>query len=213
MPRKPKVVEPKPPPKRISIHDELGQEWHVDAEDDLWEDVRKLTNDGSIDAILPLSTIFEKRGWGWWSCFKTQDEWLRGIGVPVPNHDTLSDVAGKSAADLTPLLQKFGGYVAFLETQVGLLAGRRNALKNAYDAAVLVHTAQIEEKASEKSKEAQVLASSETLKQTKRLYIETDMLYETARGMCEGYVKAYEAVSRVVSVRLAEMELAPRGRA
>lgn len=210
MPRRPKVVEPKPPPKRIMIHDELGQEWHVDAEDELWEDVRKLTNDGATDAILPLSTIFAKRGWGWWSCFKTQDEWLRGIGVPLPDHNTLAEVSGKSAADLTVLLQRFGGYIAFLEAQVGLLAGRRNALESAYKAAVMVHAAELEGKASEKSKEAQVLAESETLKQTKRLYIETDMLYETARGMCEGYVKAYEAVSRVVSVRLAEMELSPR---
>lgn len=209
MPRKPKIVLP----KRILIHDELGQEWHVDDQDELWEDVRKLTEDGRHDAVLPLSTIFAKRGWGWWSCFKSQDEWLRGIGIPVPDHRILEGASGAKAADLTPLLQKFGGYVAFLESQVGLLAGRRNALKSAYDAAVLVHTAEIEEKASEKAKEAQVLAGSETLRQTKRLYIESDMLYETAKGMCEGYVKAYEAVSRIISVRLAEMELAPRGRA
>lgn len=200
-------------PSHIIIKDELGGEWNVEPQDELWDVVFALTEGGKKQAILPLSQVVSTQGWGWWSCFMTQDEWLKAIEIPVPDHKLLDELAGKEAQDLTTFLERFGGYVAFLEVQVGILAGKRNALKNAYDGAVMRHTGMIDEKMSEKAKEAQVLAENETIRQTKRLYIETDMLYETAKGMCEGYVKAYEAVSRVVSVRLAEMELKPRGRA
>jgi len=209
MPRKPKVVESLIP-RKISIRDELGQRWEVDDQDELWPEVLKITDNGQIDAILPISVILSKRGWGWWSCFKTQDEWLQNIGVPIPTHKLLDNAAHCSAAQLTPLLQEYGAYVGFLEAQVGLLLGRRGALKSAYDAAVMVHSAQAETTGTGKDKEGQALLESETLRQTKRLFIETDMLYETAKGMCTGYVKAYEAVSRIISVRIAEMELSPR---
>lgn len=199
-------------PNKIDIHDEIGQLWYVYPDDELWQEVLTLTNNGQLDAVLPLATIVSKRGWGWWSCFKTQDDWLKELGIPVPDHHVLDEAAQASATQLTPLLQRYGGYVAFLETQVGLLEGRMGALEQAYKAAIAVHSADIGEKMSEKAKESQILAHNATLKQTRRLQIETEMLYKTAKGMCEGYQRAYEAVSRIVSVRLGEMELQPRGR-
>ena len=196
-----------PLPDKITIHDEIGQRWEVDGQDDLWEEVLELTKNGTQDATLPLSLILSKRGWGWWSCFKTQDDWMAGLGIPPPDHTALDDV---DENNLGQMLLKFGGYIAFLETQVGLLAGRRNALGEAYKAAIAVHTAGIEDKLSEKAKEAQVLSESETLRQTKRLFIETDMLYESARGLCNSYTKCWETVSRLVTIQTSERELQPR---
>lgn len=200
-PKKPPVL-----PKRIAILDELGQQWTVDDQDDLWQDVLKITQNGTEQATLPLSVILSKRGWGWWSCFKTQDEWVRGIGIPIPDHNILSDI---SDSQLGPMLQRFGGYVAFLEAQLGLLAGRRTALKEAYAAAVAVQTANLEG-GTEKAKEAQVLSESETLRQTKRLFIETDMLYESANGLCKAYTSAWSTISRIVTIRVSEQETMPR---
>jgi len=50
-------AKPAPPPTKIQIHDELGQIWDVDSQDDLWEEVRTLTKDGAQDAVLPISII------------------------------------------------------------------------------------------------------------------------------------------------------------
>jgi hypothetical protein len=185
------------------VTDELGQRWQVDSQDELWQDVLVLTKNGKEDAVLPLSLIISKRGWGWWSCFKTQDEWLGSIGIPIPDHQVLNDTS-----NLYELLQRFGGYIAFLETQIGLLAGRRNALKSAYEAAVAVRTSELT--GSEKSKEAQVLSESETIRQTKRIYIETDMLYETAKGLCASYQRAWETCSRLATIQSMESNISPR---
>lgn len=197
-------------PAKIIVRDEIGQRWEVDKNDELWPDVLKLTDNGAHDAILPLSVIVAKRGWGWWSCFKTQDDWYKSVGVPVPDHHIMDKATGASPAQLASMLQEFGGYLAFLEAQIGAIAGRHSALEQAYKAAVLVQTAGIEEKASEKAKEAQVLAESETLRQTKRLLIETSMLYETAKGMCEAYQRGWETVSRIITVQTSEMQMQPR---
>ena len=211
---KPKIPDkelPKPAilPSEIQIHDEIGQRWVVDKNDELWPEVLTLTDNGKRDAILPLSLIVSKRGWGWWSCFKTQDEWYKTIGVPVPDSHVLDKAANASPAQLASMLQEFGSYLAFLEAQLGAIAGRRSALDAVYKAAVMVQTANIGGKTSEKAKEAQVLSENETLRQTKRLAIETDMLYETANGMCEAYQRAYDAVSRIVTVQTAEMQTQP----
>jgi len=196
-------AKPAPPPTKIQIHDELGQIWDVDSQDDLWEEVRTLTKDGAQDAVLPISVIINKRGWGWWSCFKTQDDWIRQVGIPVPGHDLLNDTS-----NLYELLQRFGGYVSFLEAQIGLISGRRNALKNAYEAGMAVRTASLD--GSEKSKEAQVLADSETMRQARRMYIEADMIHETAKGMCASYQRAWETASRLITLQGIESSTMPR---
>lgn len=200
MAKKKQATEEEIIPKKITIHDELGQSWVVDKEDSLWAEVLTLTNNGKHDAVLPMSVIYSHRGWGWWSVFKTQDKWMQNIGIPYPDHNVLSDVS-----NLPALLQKFGGYVAFLEAQIGAIAGRTEALRAAYNAAVAVATASLDG-GTEKSKEAKVLESSETLRQTKRLYIESEMLYETAKGLCASYQRAWETASRLMTARLAELE-------
>ena len=200
-------MKPKPKITSIKIFDELGQEWSLDNQDELWSEVMTLTEDGTKDAILPLSVILNKRGWGWWSCFKSQDDWMRGCGIPIADHSVLAEV--NQPGQLGPLLQRFGGYVAFLEAQIGLLAGRRSALKQSYETAMAIHTAEYTS-GSQKAKEAEVLSENETLKQAKRLFIETDMLYETAKGMCAAYTVCHQTVSRLVTIQTSEMELLPR---
>src|SRR3990172_4331668 len=195
-----------PLPKKVIIRDEFGGRWEVDEKDDFWEAALTFTNNGKAKATVPLAVITANLGWGWWTVFKNQEDWYKAIGIPKPEHNLLDGLATAGAAQLSERLQEFGGYVAYLEAQLWALAGKRDALKSAYDAAVAIHTASIEEKASEKAKEAQVLSESETLRQTKRLYIEIDALYSTAKGMCEAYKKAWETVSRIVTIKLGEME-------
>src|SRR6185295_3739393 len=100
-----------PIPEVITIHDELGQAWRVDKQDDLWPDVLKATKNGTQDATLPISTIVSKRGWGWWSCFKKQDDWIRELGVPIPDHNILDQASDASLVQLGQELQRFGAYI------------------------------------------------------------------------------------------------------
>lgn len=145
----------------------------------------------------------EDENWGWWSCFKSQEDWLKSCGIPIPDHNVLNDTS-----NLFELLQKFGGYLAFLEAEVGSLAGQRNALKGVYESAVQVRT--VEFSGSEKSKEAKVLVAHEMIRRTRRMWVEADMLYETAKGMLASYVRAWETVSRLVTVQSIESNTQPR---
>lgn len=189
----------------IIVRDEYGQPWKLTPEDEeLWPKAQE----GAT--YFPMSELVKHRGWGWWSAFKTQQEWLAQSGIPVPGHNLIPT----DPAQLRPALQEFGSYVSWLEAQIGLIEGRKNALKQAYDVAVLVDSAGVKDntKASEKSKEAQILAKSETLRATKRLQIENETLLYTARGLCAAYQRAWETVSRLITLQVSETELSRLGR-
>jgi len=197
-------------PEKITVMSEFGQKYELDAANALWPEALR-QHVAEVDPIVfPLARLSGALEWGWWSCFKSQEEWLAGCGVPVPDHDVLGVAARGTTADLADKLQEFAGYVAWLEAQLGVMEGRRGALAEGYKAAVLVASADAEGKGTEKSKEAQALARSETLRQTKRLLIEQETVLATAKGLLDSYQAAYDATSRILTARQIEAETTTR---
>lgn len=195
----------------VRVQDQYGETYDIDQRSTLWADALARYEAGEQPIQYPISMITNALEWGWWSCFQQQREWLEGCGVPVPDHKLLFGLADADDQRLRELLMTFGGYVSWLEAQLGIMEGRRHALKQGYEAAVLVAGAGTE-KGTEKSKEASAISASETLRQTKRLQIEQETLLATAKGLLEAYQRGWETVSRTITVRMAERELAATGR-
>lgn len=194
--------------KELRVYDSDDNPYDIDERNVLWERAleRKAAGDDPIQ--FTKAELSAAREWGWWSCFKMQEDWLKNSAIPMPDHKLLFGLADANDQTLREMLMKFGGYISWLEAQIGMMEGRRSALKQGYDTAIMVATSRRRGiKATEKSKEADALSESETLRQTKRMQIEQDTLIATAKGMLEGYQRAWETVSRVVTIRMTEHEL------
>lgn len=192
----------------IRIWDQFGQFYDIDNKNKLWDEALKRSKAGEKRIDFPMAQITDAMEWGWWSCFNTQQKWLESCGVPFPNHKTLFGLEDASDYQLRKMLQEFGGHVMWLEANIGVMEGRLSALKSGYAAAVLVASGKSDDKkATGKSKEAEAIAGSETLRQTKRMQIEQETVLETAKGMLEGYKKAWETVSRVITSVVAERDM------
>lgn len=198
-------------PSTLRIYDQFGEPYDIDPKNKLWAQALAENEKGAERIQFPLSQITDALEWGWWTCFKTQREWVESCGIPVPDHKLLFGLADADDSRLRTLLQTFGGYVSYLEGQLGIMEGRRHALKQGYEGAILVASASSDgAKKTEKAKEAEAIAKSETLRQMKRMQIEQETILATAKGMLDGYKAAYDTTSRVVSTRQMEAELTTR---
>lgn len=194
--------------ERIEVDDEFGQRWVVTPADSAWDRcVEEYRKNGNVaPVLLPLAVVRDHMGWGWWTVFKNQQEFINGLGIPLPSPDTLPGAGDLTDETLREMLQRFGGYVVYLEGVMGNLAGRITALRDSLSTAVLVETAQLEDVrgATEKAKEARVMADSELLRRTKRMLIEEEALSAVVRGIRDAYKQAYDTVSRQVTLRSIE---------
>lgn len=198
-------------PSQIEVVDEHSQKWTVTPQDTVWEECLReyQKGDGSMPPLIPLAKIKDHMGWGWWTVFKNQEEFLANLGIPLPSHETLPIFEDLLPQQLGDLLQKFGGYVTYLEPIIGGMTGRQIALKDGLAAAILVESAKLDDgKKTEKAKEAQIVAGSETLRRTKRMLIEQEALLATAKGIRDAYKQAYDTISRQISLKALEVELA-----
>lgn len=200
-------------PDRIIIFDQYRNEWIVDKDDKLWTEVLVQYMAGEVPIILPLSYIVENRGWGWWTAFEKQIAWISEAGVSMEAkkeiliglYETPMDVIGN-------YLSEFGSFYGYLEAQVGVLLGRYTALEEGYDSGLNVAMAKISEKTTQKEKEGMVLTNNTLLRQTRYQMIEAKVLLETARKHRDAYKVLWETVSRIISIKLGEMNFAAKDR-
>jgi hypothetical protein len=191
--------------ERIIIWDEYGGCWDITSENVLWPEVQKQLDAGVQNVILPLATIRQNLGWGWWTALEAQRAWLEGCGVPAPTLDTLS--LQNDAVSLSEALSRFGGYTTYLSAKIGELEGQYKAYQEGYSVAVMVGTKDLPEKLAEKAKEAKVVAASETLRETKRRQIETEAIILAAKGLRDAYQNAWDTTSRLITLFAAEAGL------
>jgi hypothetical protein len=159
--------------------------------------------------VLPLSIIAVRRGWGWWTVFQDSTEWVQNLGVPEPNLETLPQRDDITTGELSELLQKFGAYLTYLETLMGQITSRRSTLKEGYDVAMMIATSKLQDssKLTEKTKEATILQVNETLRQTKRLFIEEDAKLCIIKGLRDAYRISWDTVSRMITIKSLEAQI------
>ncbi len=195
---------------KLRVLDEYQQPWDMKPGDVLWNEAVAAKNRGEDPIVMPLQHLVMNRGWGWWTVLEKQRNWAEKMGIPAIDEEmmpiSLEDVP---LPVLRNKLQLFGAYATRLEAIVGEYIGLVIALKDSLGTAISIGTTEIDDKKmSEKAKEAMVLESSETLRQTKRQLIEAEALLATAKGMCNAYGKAWDTISRQMTAQMSEQRLA-----
>lgn len=203
-------------PERIVILDQYRNQWIVDQDDKIWPKVLELHQAGNDPIVLPLAYITENRSWGWWTAFEKQITWLsEALDNRLENNQhMLKGLDEAPLEDLARAMQEYGSFLGYLEAQVGVLLGRHIALKEGYESGINVAMWKIGKDAGNtvKEREGAILATNSLLRQTRYQMIEIEVLLETARKHRDAYKIFWDSVSRIISIRLGEMNFAAKDR-
>ena len=109
---------------------------------------------------------------------------------------------------LEEYLTAYGGYKAYLETQLADISSKKNALEAAFDEGYATAIFRLAEEREEEGKKkltreevrGAAMATYE-LKELRREVIEQEIVYTRAGGLLSAYKAAYDAVSRIVTLR------------
>lgn len=158
-----------------------------------------------------------REGWGWWTAYDKQTEWLHEVNkhVPWPDENILRPSSGAEVSqdELHAKLLQFGGYLTYLLSNQGVLKGRAKALKETFESAMSATKAKskLVKSASEAQREAEAFSDpdvGEALRDTKRRQIEIETCIETQDGLIRAYDAAWKTCSRLLTGTIAEMDLA-----
>lgn len=199
-------------PEEILVCDEFGTTWTIRPWNKLWPDVLVRYRWGEDPLMVPLKIIRDNFGWGWWTVDEKVQQFINDLGVPIPSLKTLPDFTNMPLLDLVNLLQQYGAFLVFLEAQVGLISAKYLALRESLNSAVMVGAVELPDKMTEKAKEARIIAGNETLRETRRMEVETQAQLAAAKGIRDAYQQAWDTVSRAISALTAEATMvAKRG--
>ena len=121
-----------------------------------------------------------------------------------------SNLMNEDNRKLEEYLTAYGGYKAYLETQVAETSSKKNALEAAFDEGYataifkLAEEREIEGKKKLTREEVRGAAMStyEQLRELKREIIEQEAVETRITGLLNTYTTAYNTVSRVVTIRM-----------
>ena len=137
---------------------------------------------------------------------------LRTLNVP-PFKTDLSDrndlefanLMNQDNRKLEEFLIAYGGYKAYLEAQVADCEAKRKALEEGYATAIFRIAEEREEEGRKKLTREEVrgaaLSKYASLKELRQEVIEQAALHQKMGGLLNAYKSAYDAVSRIVTLR------------
>jgi hypothetical protein len=120
-----------------------------------------------------------------------------------------SNLMNEDNRKLEEYLTAYGGYKAYLETQVAETSSKKNALEAAFDEGYATAIFKLaEERETEGKKKltreevrGAAMSTHEQLRELKREIIEQDAVHTRVSGLLSAYKAAYDAVSRIVTLR------------
>lgn len=195
-------------PNKIRVYDQYETPWDVTPEDSLWQEAQEAAKT-SAKIIWPLHKILANRGFGWWTVFRTTNELLKQMPPELkdPSREFLVPQGYEiQPAELESLLQWLGGCSSYLQGLAGGVRAELVALRETYRGAISVGTSAFSE-GTEKSKEARILAGSETVRETKRRQIQAESTLTLLEGWSEAYTTAWSTVSRLITLHTSEVSL------
>ena len=154
-----------------------------------------------------------------WSPFKAlseADQFINDLSVPPLGKEITKeyglDFTNLMNADnkkLEEFLTMFGGYRSYLESQLSDITAKKSAIEAAFDegyAAAIYRLA--EERESEGKKKltreevrGAALTRYDSLRELRREVIEQEAVHTKVSGLLNAYKAAYDAVSRIVTLR------------
>ena len=141
---------------------------------------------------------------------------IEDLMVPALGKDVIkeyglefSNLMNEDNRKLEEFLTAYGGYKAYLETQVAEVSSKKNALEAAFDEGYATAIFKLaEERESEGKKKltreevrGAAMSTYAQLRELKREIIEQDAVYTRVVGLLSAYKAAYDAVSRIVTLR------------
>ena len=120
-----------------------------------------------------------------------------------------SNLMNADAKTLEEFLTLYGGYKAYLESRVADIEAAKNALKAAFDEGYATAIFKLAEEREEEGKKkltreevrGAAMSTYAQLRELKREIIEQDAVYTRVVGLLSAYKAAYDAVSRIVTLR------------
>lgn len=103
---------------------------------------------------------------------------------------------------------RLGALLAYAEHQYGELVAQESSLKDHYDLAMVVATARLDGKMTETAKRGYVLNNDPSIEDMKHNHIAAESDLARWKGVRDGLRASYDAVSRVVTIRGMELEMA-----
>ena len=135
-----------------------------------------------------------------------------GLSVNLEDREHLefSDLMNASNRDLSEFLVAYGGYKAFLESQIADAQAKKNALTAAFDEGYATALSRIAEEREVEGKKkltrdeirGVALDNYSQLKELRQEIIEQEALEIQVDGLLNTYTTAYNTVSRVVTLRM-----------
>ena len=154
-----------------------------------------------------------------WTPFKAiskADEFLDDLMVPAIGKEVtkvygldFSNLMNAESRQLEEFLTMFGGYKAYLETQLADISAKKNAVEAAFDEGYATAIFRLAEEREEEGKKkltreevrGAAMSKYDQLKELRREVIEQEIVYTRVAGLLSAYKAAYDAVSRVVTLR------------
>ena len=120
-----------------------------------------------------------------------------------------SNLMNEDNRKLEEFLTAYGGYKAYLETQVSDVSSKKNALEAAFDEGYATAIFKLAEERENEGKKkltreevrGAAMSTYEQLRELKREIIEQDAIHTRVTGLLSAYKAAYDAVSRIVTLR------------
>ena len=160
----------------------------------------------------------EKRNTQWtpFKAISKADEFLDDLMVPAIGKEVtkeygldFSNLMNAESRQLEEFLTMFGGYKAYLETQLADISAKKNAVEAAFDEGYATAIFRLAEEREEEGKKkltreevrGAAMSKYDQLKELRREVIEQEIVHTRVAGLLSAYKAAYDAVSRVVTLR------------
>lgn len=164
-----------------------------------------------------------------WSPFKAldrADQFIEELSIPPLGKEVtkeygldFTNLMNVDNKQLEEFLTMFGGYRAYLEHQLADITSKKGAIEAAFDegyATAIYRLAEEREEAGKKKLTREevrgaALDKYDSLRELRREVIEQETIHTKVSGLLNAYKAAYDAVSRVVTLRALGREGGNRG--
>lgn len=133
---------------------------------------------------------------------------INSLNIPIPGRDDLVGIASQPPSVIAERMAVVGSYLSFLEYTLCVAEADHMSLKEVVDYGLTIGMAAMDPKATIKSKEAALLATDEELRSANARRVSEAALSEHIKGLRNAYRAQYDTLSRVLSSKQLEADVA-----
>lgn len=200
--------------------DEHGFLWVYEVDPEEWDFLKqKGTFDDKGNLVLSMPMIAALKKWNPNKTFELLDKYVQDLKIPIMTmfqngHNKLEfpNLSNCTNSQLEEFITVYGGWRAFLESEVADLEARKSILESGFEEGLAKTLAVLtkqyrEEGEKQPTKEAlrgEALSTNVLLRKTRTQLIEVEAMFIKLSGIRNQYKAAYDTVSRIISLRSQE---------